>query len=91
MSAGELLAIQGLEVGKSKFTQVRLERRVAEILRQIQVHEKLPTSELVEKMIVAYAEKYHPEWSLKFVPSENQPTRRRRRSDATEADSPPGS
>jgi hypothetical protein len=54
------------EKGPSPYTQVRMLRRVAQVFHQIVKADGLSISDTLERMIIAYVEKHHPDWELCF-------------------------
>jgi len=43
-------------------SRVLLEPHVADALRQVAKHDRLRASELIERCLVLYIDKHHPEW-----------------------------
>ncbi|MEY4175649.1 MAG: hypothetical protein RI900_2814 [Actinomycetota bacterium] len=47
-------------------TMIRVHRRVLAVFHQVRKADKLTISDAIERMVIAYVQKHHPDWELCF-------------------------
>lgn len=57
-------------------SSMRVARRVAALVHRVARADGLSMSETVERMLLAYVEKHHPDWELVFDDAEKVPVGR---------------